>query len=64
MYICICRGISDKQIEEAKKTTKSFNELCKSLGLGSECGSCLKEAMQYAEASNDEINQNQLNKNF
>ena len=46
MYICIFKGITDKQLEEAQLTSKSFNEICKKLGLGSECGACVKEAIQ------------------
>lgn len=45
MYICICKAITDKQIEEATKNSASFNEACKKLGLGSECGVCLQDAI-------------------
>lgn len=55
MYICICKGITDKQVEEAKTQAKSFKDLCKKLGLGSECGTCIKEALsmtpEYAKKS-------------
>ena len=43
MYLCVCKAITDKQIEEATKTTKSIGEVCKKLGVGSECGVCLSE---------------------
>ncbi|MBD65563.1 MAG: (2Fe-2S)-binding protein [Halobacteriovoraceae bacterium] len=45
MYVCICKAITDKQIEEATKTSANFNEACKKLGLGSECGVCLQDAI-------------------
>lgn len=51
MYICICKGITDKQLEEAQKTTKSFRELCSTLGLGSECGTCVMDAIQTLQKS-------------
>lgn len=46
MYICICKAITDKQLEEAQKSAKTFSEVCRQLGLGSECGSCITEAME------------------
>ena len=45
MYICICKAISDKQLEEVAKTCHSTKEICKKLGLGSECGSCVQDAL-------------------
>lgn len=52
MYICICKAITDKQLEEAQRTSKNFREVCKKLGLGSECGSCVQEAIQYSSKQN------------
>jgi bacterioferritin-associated ferredoxin len=46
MYICICKAITDKQLEEAQKSAKTFAEICRQLGLGSECGACISEAME------------------
>ncbi len=51
MYVCICKAISDKQLEEANKTSKSFNDMCKNLGLGSDCGACIQDALQYLQNS-------------
>lgn len=45
MYICICKGITEKQVEEASLTSSSITEVCKKLGVGSECGVCLSEAI-------------------
>lgn len=49
MYICICKAITDKQLEEAKKTTKNFKEICKKLGVGSDCGACIKDALNIIQ---------------
>lgn len=45
MYVCICKGITDKQIEEAQKSGKTYRDMCKSFGLGSECGACIRDAL-------------------
>ena len=51
MYVCICKAITDKQLEEARNSSKSIKDVCKTLGLGSECGSCLQEAIQFIQKS-------------
>lgn len=43
MYVCICKAITEKQIEEAAQTASSLSEVCKKLGVGSECGLCLTD---------------------
>lgn len=54
MYVCVCKAITDKQIEEATKTSASFAEACKKLGVGSECGVCLQDAInQYHQKHKD-----------
>ena len=45
MYICVCKAITEKQVEEATKNSASLNEACKKLGVGSECGICLQEVI-------------------
>jgi len=44
MYICICKAITDKQLQEASKSCTNFDEVCKRLGIGSDCGACLQDA--------------------
>lgn len=51
MYVCICNAITEKQLEDAQKTSKSFREICKNLGLGSDCGACVQEAIQKVNKS-------------
>lgn len=46
MYICVCKAITDKQVEEAAKTAANIKEVYKRLGLGSECGVCVQEAIE------------------
>jgi len=48
MYICICRGITEKQIQEAVISRNSNNpkEIFKALGLGLDCGTCIEDAIK------------------
>ena len=48
MYVCICRGITEKQLQEAVTTRSSNNtrEILKSLGIGSDCGTCVEDAVK------------------
>lgn len=42
MYICICNGVTDRQVREAAEAgCGSLPELTMRTGLGSTCGSCL-----------------------
>ena len=45
MYICICKAITQKQIEEKMlQYNGNVKQTLKSLGVGSECGSCVEDA--------------------
>ncbi len=48
MYICICRGITEKQIQDAVTGRSSNNpkEVLKALGVGSDCGTCVEDAIK------------------
>lgn len=48
MYVCICKGITEKQIQDAV-TSRSINnpkEILKALGVGSDCGTCVEDAVK------------------
>ncbi|MAX66149.1 MAG: (2Fe-2S)-binding protein [Bacteriovoracaceae bacterium] len=62
MYICICKAITDKQLEEAQKSSKTIREVCNNLGLGSECGACMQEAVQMIKKANNASQKNSSNK--
>lgn len=48
MYICICKGVTDKQLEEKYiQYQGNMKQILKSLGVGSDCGVCLKEAVNH-----------------
>lgn len=47
MYICICKGITDKQLASAIHNGKcTRKQLFECFGVGGECGKCNKEIRQ------------------
>jgi bacterioferritin-associated ferredoxin len=47
MYICICKGITEKQVQDAvtSRSTNNPKEILKALGVGSDCGTCVEDAV-------------------
>lgn len=62
MYVCICKAITDKQLEEAQKSATSLRELYQNLGLGSECGACIQEAVQLINKTKSNLKSDQSKK--
>ena len=61
MYVCICKGITQKQLEEAVGARKgqSARDVMKALGLGSDCGTCVEDAVeQMLQTSNKKPRRN------
>ena len=45
MYVCICNGVTDRQIRDAADAgCSSLTELTMRTGVGANCGSCLASA--------------------
>lgn len=41
MYVCLCHGITDREIREAADSgVNSMRQLGKELGVGTQCGRC------------------------
>lgn len=53
MFVCMCYGITDKQIEHAVRENGVGNmrDLKKSLGVGSQCGSCVQMAQNIIDTT-------------
>ncbi|MEM9102534.1 MAG: bacterioferritin-associated ferredoxin [Pseudomonadota bacterium] len=59
MYVCLCMGITDKQVKQAVKDgASSMRDLNKQLGVSSQCGKCgltakrlLKECLTTTETT-------------
>lgn len=50
MYVCVCRGITDKKLlAAAAEQGGDFRQVVKCLGLGSECGQCVRQARVILE---------------
>ena len=53
MYVCVCNGITDRQIREvAEAGCRSVAELTMRTGCGAGCGSCLELAAQLLDEAN------------
>lgn len=46
MYICICKGITDKDIKNVMTSHHNTRDILKALGVGSDCGQCVVEAIE------------------
>ena len=53
MYVCICKGISDKDIENAMISHSSTRDILKSLGVGSDCGQCVVDAIDLIKQNHN-----------
>ena len=52
MYVCICNGVTDRQIREAAAAgCTTVAELTMRTGAGANCGSCLDMAMDVLQAA-------------
>lgn len=51
MYICVCKGVTDRQIRQALKSgCHSLRDLRDHLGVASQCGKCACHAQQLVRA--------------
>jgi bacterioferritin-associated ferredoxin len=51
MYVCVCHGITDRDIRRAAaEGVREVHELTMRLGLASGCGSCRDEAAEVLAA--------------
>ncbi|MBI43396.1 bacterioferritin-associated ferredoxin [Marinobacter lutaoensis] len=47
MYVCLCHGITDRDIREAAENgVHSVRQLGKELGVGTQCGRCASMARE------------------
>ncbi|WP_045726685.1 (2Fe-2S)-binding protein [Xanthomonas sp. GPE 39] len=52
MYVCICNGVTDRQIREAAEAgCRSVSELTMRTGCGATCGSCLDMAADLLQSA-------------
>ena len=47
MYVCLCNGVTEKQLlEAARRGLTDINDVSRELGVATGCGQCLQEAWQ------------------
>lgn len=46
MYVCICKGITEKQLTDQLNNSKSEKEVLKNLGIGDSCGMCVIDCIK------------------
>ena len=46
MYICICRGITEKQLQDASRGRAKVQDVLQRLNVGKDCGTCLSIAIE------------------
>lgn len=52
MYVCVCQGVTDRQIREAiEDGANSMRKLCRELGVASCCGRCAPYAKEILDES-------------
>lgn len=54
MYVCICKGITDGQIQQALDDGADYKTLRETLGIGTDCGQCgnhCKAIVRQAQAN-------------
>ena len=51
MYVCLCRGITDKQIRQeiCQRGACNMRDLCQRLGVATNCGKCGTHAKQILQ---------------
>ncbi|MFT5235393.1 MAG: bacterioferritin-associated ferredoxin [Shewanella sp.] len=54
MYVCLCHAVTDSQIKEAvNQGDSSLNDVKRRLGVGDQCGKCVKMATQIIQRQLD-----------
>ncbi|MBM7072482.1 (2Fe-2S)-binding protein [Shewanella sp. 202IG2-18] len=57
MYVCICHGIKEKDIQQAIDAgAESVRDLRKKLDLGSQCGKCVCYAAKMIKNTKGDLN--------
>ncbi|WP_372987636.1 bacterioferritin-associated ferredoxin [Marinobacter sp.] len=52
MYVCLCHGVTDREIREAAENgVSSMRQLGKELGVGTQCGRCASTAREILRES-------------
>lgn len=59
MYICICKGITEKMLNDSIGTfNRSEEQILKNLGIGDSCGSCVVDALKKILETQNKLDSN------
>lgn len=50
MIVCLCKGITEEKIEDLINKGLPTTEVLKKLGVGSDCGICVLDAVESIQA--------------
>ncbi len=54
MYVCVCYGVTEKQVKEAvEQGAETLKALQTKLNVGTECGKCIKATLEMMEQTKD-----------
>lgn len=55
MIVCICNAVKEEQIRELMEEGLTYDQACEQLGVGSDCGICLKECNGLRQLENSTL---------
>ncbi|WP_028115716.1 bacterioferritin-associated ferredoxin [Ferrimonas senticii] len=56
MYVCVCYGVTDKQIKQAvEQGAMDLKSLQAQLNVGKQCGKCVRDTLEMIAATKDMI---------
>jgi bacterioferritin-associated ferredoxin len=56
MYLCVCKGITEEQVESLQINGRTLEEAAKILGVGSDCGICLLTCQKLSSQTRSKQN--------
>lgn len=54
MYVCVCKGITDSQIQEALDNGADYKQIRQQLGVAQDCGQCGNLCKQMVREHRDQ----------
>lgn len=53
MYVCVCKGITEKQVKDvlSHKRNQNIKDVLNALGVGTDCGTCIEGFVRDLQSS-------------
>lgn len=55
MYVCLCKGITERDIQNAVDRGESFSTIRRNMGVSSECGTCTETAKKLVKLTQQQM---------